>query len=488
MDRVSLIFWMEGSKNKMRALFLFLILGVLRFPLAAQDTVVLSLKQCIDLALKNNMDLLRSTSIADISGQRLWQSRAAFLPSLNGYISQGQNAGKSINPYTNTYVNQKIITGQYGISSSTTLWSGFYNINNMRYNAFNNRANEMDLEQARLDLILSVMSAYLAALSNEEQLNLTALQVDLSQRQVNRLIVLEKNQSVSPNIIFDAKGQLATDQLSLTDARNAVENSKLALLQIINLGEMKPVKLVKIDSELKQWNEQPDATLQSALHNLPLAKASGLRVQAAKKAWHASQGLVFPTLSLYASLGSNYSDAASIQHYVYAADASTDNYVVINNVKTPVIVPQYSVTQEKIDLQKQIKNNLSSYVGLNLQVPIFNSFRTKTQVGISKINYHLASDQNKYNINKLGIDIRRAYANMAAAKERYEIIRQQSEFYAESLKIAISKFEKGMITTVDYTFAKNNSNRANLNHVVLKYDYYLKLKTLEYFGGQMKVE
>jgi outer membrane protein len=480
---------MEELKNKMRlSVFLLLLLSMLRSPLTAQDTVVLSLKQCIDLALKSNMDLLRTKSFADISGQRLWQSRAAFLPSLNGFISQGQNAGKSINPYTNAYVNQKIITGQYGINSSTTLWSGFYNINNMRQNAFNNRANEMDLEQAKLDLILNVMSAYLTALSNEEQLNLTALQVDLSQRQVNRLMVLEKNQSVSPNLIFDAKGQLAADQLSLTDAKNALELSKLALLQIINSGETRPIKLAKIDPELKQWNDQPESTLQSAIHNLPLAKASGLRVQAARKGLHANAGLIFPTLSLYASLGSNYSNAAAIQHYSYASDASTDNYVVINNVKTPVIVPQYNVTQEKIDLPKQVKNNLSSYIGLSLQVPIFNSLRVKAQIGISKINYQLASDQNKYNLNKLGLDIRKAYTNMLSAKERFGIIKQQSEYYAESLKIAISKFEKGMITMVDYTFAKNNSNRANLNQVVLKYDYYLKLKTLEYFGGQLKLD
>jgi outer membrane protein len=274
----------------------------------------------------------------------------------------------------------------------------------------------------------------------------------------------------------------------LTDAKNALEISKLALLQIINSGEIKPIKLAKIDPELKQWNDQPESTLQNATHNLPLAKASGLRVQAAKKGLHANRGLLFPTLSLYASLGSNYSNAASIQHYDYASDASSDNYVVINNVKTPVIVPQYSVTQEKIDLPKQVKNNLSSYIGLNLQIPIFNSLRVKTQIGISKINYQLAADQNKYNLNKLGLDIRRAYTNMISAKERFEIIKQQSEYYAESLKIAISKFEKGMITMVDYTFAKNNSNRANLNQVVLKYDYYLKLKTLEYFGGQLKVD
>src|ERR1041385_3836493 len=104
---------MAGSKNK----YSFYVVVAFAFlsGIKAQDTITYDLKQCIDLALKNNIDLYRSEATTDISSARLWQSRATFLPSLNGYISQGQNAGKSINPFTNTFVNKKILTGQYGI-------------------------------------------------------------------------------------------------------------------------------------------------------------------------------------------------------------------------------------------------------------------------------------------------------------------------------------------------------------------------------------
>ncbi len=470
----------------MRTLILitfFLCLGNIS---RSQDTINLNLKQCIDIALKNNVDLFRSQSLADISSQNLWQSRVAFLPSLNGYISQGQNAGKSINPYTNTFINQKIITGQYGLSSNMILWSGFNNYNSMRQSSFSNKAFEMDLEQAKLDLVLNVTTAYLQVLSNEEIVGLTTSQLDLSQKQVGRLSILEKNNSVSPNIIYDTKGQLANDKLSLIDAKNSLETSMINLAQILNLPDTRPLKLEKINAETTDNNSSTESINQNALQKLPLVKASEFRMMSAKKNLHASQGAFFPTLSLNGSIGSNYSDAASIQRYTYDTDASSDNYVVVNNVKTPVYVPQYNISQEKINLPDQVKNNLNSYVGLTLQVPIFNSFRTKTQIGISKINFELMQAQNKNTLNKLGLNIKQAYVNMLSARERLQVIKEQSEFYAESFKIAISKFDTGLITIVDYSFAKNNSNRADLNYIILKYDYYLKIKTLEYFNGDLK--
>jgi outer membrane protein len=452
----------------------------------AQDTLTLNLKQCIDLALKNNMDLLRTESYQDISQQRRDQSRAAFLPSINGYISQGENAGKSINPFTNQFVNRKIMTGQYGINASMNLWNGFNNYNTMRQNSFTYQANNMDYEQAKLDLIINVMTYYLQALSNEEIYSETLSQYELSQKQVDRLTILDNNKAVAPNVLYDAKGQLANDKLNLINAKNTLENSKLALAQLLNLNDASKIKLVKMDPGVEGNSDTKDALYQSALSKLPSVKASEYRMMSSKKNLRASQGSWLPSLSLYASLGSNYSDAASVQRYNYVSDEATDNYVVVGGVKTPLFIPQYDVTEEKINLPDQVKNNLNRYIGLNLQIPIFNSFNAKTQMSISKINYELMEKQNTANLNKLKINILQADLNYLSAKERYQTVQDQSFNYNRSFEIAVAKFDKGAITTVDYAYSKNNHDRANLNVIALKYDYYLKMKMLEYFRGEVK--
>jgi len=437
------------------------------------------------MALQSNIDLLRVQTNLKVSDQTLYQSRANFLPSINGYISQGQNAGKSINPFTNQFINQKIITGQYGLNGTLNLWNGFSNYNNMRQNAFSNKAFQMDVEQAKLDLILNIITLYLQALSNEETLEIALAQKELSQQQVDRLISLDKSGAIAPNILYDAKGQLANDKLNAINAKNDLDNSQTNLLVALNYQEVKPVKLEKLGFDETNRNYAIDALNKNALEKMPLIKASEYRLLSSRKNLQSSRGNAFPTLSLNASLGSNYSDAATKQQYNYVNDATSDNYILVNNTKTYVFTPQYDVVQQKIDLRDQVKNNLNSYIGLSLQVPILNSLRTKSQMGISRANYHYALAQNQNSINKLGLNIKQAYTNMIAAKERLETVKEQSEYYNESFKIATSKFEKGAITTVDYTFAKNNSNRSSLNQVVLKYDYILKLKTLEYYSGSL---
>jgi outer membrane protein len=452
----------------------------------SQDTVTLTLRQCVDIALKNNSDLIRSQTNLKIGNENLYSSRGAFLPSINGYISQGQNAGKSINPFTNTFINQKILTGQYGLSASMNLWNGFSNYNAMRQSAFNSQALEMDVEQAKLDLVLNVLTLYLQVLSNQETLLISVNQKDLSEQQVNRLLAMDKIGAAAPNVLYDAKGQLTVDKLGLIDAKNNLQLSLTNLLQVLNYDEAKPVKLEKIEiTEIE--NGQIGILDQATLEKMPLIKASEYRSLSAKKGLQTAWGNAFPSLFLNASIGSNYSDAAAIQKFTQLNDASSDNYVIINNTKTYVYSPQYDVTQEKITLPNQVKNNLNSYIGLILQIPILNSLRNKSQIGISKANYQMMQTLNKNTMTRLGLNIKQASSNLAAAKERLETIKEQSEYYNESFKIAITKFEKGAMTTVDYTFAKNNSNRANLNLVVLKYDYYLKLKTLEYYSGKIKL-
>jgi len=355
---------------------------------SAQDTVVYTLKQCIDIALQNNLDVKISQYQMESNEARLQQSRAANLPSVSAYANQGINQGKSINPYTNTFINQTINTGQYGLNASMNLWSGFYNYNSMRQSVFTYQAGKMDWEQSKMDITISVMLAYLQVLSNEEQLKQAASQVEVSKAQTERLNVLEKSNALSPSVLYDTRGQLANDKLNLINARSSLAGSKLALGQLLNLNFQPTVKFEKInvEEEIKQNTVSSDAVYSEALKNLPMIKAAEYRRMSVLKNLHASRGLLFPTLSLNGNIGTNYSDAAISQKIIGVTDAGTDNYVLINNTPTTVYAPQYNFSNEKIVFNDQFKNNLNSYVGLSLQINVFNALRTKTQITLAKIN------------------------------------------------------------------------------------------------------
>lgn len=473
------------NKNMKRAALVVLVFFALRT--VAQDTTVYNLKQCIDIALQNNLNVKLTGFQMESNDALLQQSRAASLPNVSAYANQGINQGKSINPYTNTFINQKINTGQYGVNGSMTLWSGFSNYNTMRQNAFTYQAGKMDWEQSKMDIIINVMLAYLQVLSNEEQLKQSVSQVDVSKVQTDRLKVLDKNNALSPSELYDTRGQLANDKISYINTKASLAGSKIALGQLLNLNFPANVKFEKInvEAEIKVNELSSDAIYSEASKNLPMVKAAEYRRMSAVKNLHASRGLIFPTLSLNASVGTNYSDAALSQKVIGVSDTGTDNYVLINNIPTTVYAPQYNFSSEKISFNDQFKNNLNSYVGLSLQISLFNSLRTKTQVTLAKINKEQSEVRQKNTNVALRASIDQAKVDMAAAYERYQILQEQVLDYSASFKIATIKFEKGAITTVDYVIAKSNSDKSKMNLIAAKYDYILKSRILEYYSGKI---
>jgi outer membrane protein len=464
--------------------FFFLSFCLLRT--IAQDTTTFSLQKCIDFAIKNNISLKQAEFQKRRSGSNLEVARASSLPYASAYAQQGINQGKSINPYTNTFINQQIVTGQYGVNAGLTLWSGFSTLNTMRQNSFNYEASKMDVEQARMDLIINVTLAYLQVLSYEEQLTLSASQVNVSKEQVRRLETLNKSKAADPAILFDTRGQLGNDELFYINTKTLLESSKISLAQLMNFPDPSNLKLEKInvEAEFKTYPAKSEEIFSYASKEMPSVRSARLRSRSSKRGLLSAYGQLFPTLSLNGSLGTNYSDAALSQKIIDVSDAATDHYVVVNNSPVPVYGPQYNFSSEKINFNDQFKNNLNSYVGLSLQIPIFNALRLKNQVTQSKINRDQALVLEQTTHTQLKLAVEQAYTNTTASFERYSILTEQAKNYGESFRIALSKFEAGALNSVEFMIAKNNSDRAALNLIAAKYDYALKSKILDYYSGK----
>ena len=84
----------------------------------------LNLNLCIDIALKNNLDVQRK-AIYSASSRISWQQeRANMLPVVNGGITHGFNQGRSIDPLTNTYINDEVAYASPYIGGSLLLFNG----------------------------------------------------------------------------------------------------------------------------------------------------------------------------------------------------------------------------------------------------------------------------------------------------------------------------------------------------------------------------
>jgi outer membrane protein len=409
---------------------------------------------------------------------------------VNGVINHGMNQGRSIDPFTNSYVNQKINYAGYGVGSSIVLFNGLSQLKGIRQYQYAYDASKMELQQAKDNLALNVILAYLQVLSNEDLVELSMKQVEVSRKQVERLEVLNKEGAINPSQLYDLKGQLKDDELMVVNNRNALATSRLTLAQLMQLPYDPSMKIERIGMEelLQKYAPSVADVYNNAINALALVKAAKLRTESAAAAVKALKGTLYPTLLLNGNVNTTYSSAASKDVLLNSTEISTSNYVVVNGSKVPVMTKVNNYSSERIDYRSQLNNNIFSNIELSLRIPLFNSLQTRNRVRLANIelkNVTLTEENTKIQLRQ---EIERAYLNMSNAWERYSIIQEQVSAYTESFRAADIRFNAGVGTSIDYLIAKNNLDRANLNLVTARYDYVLRKRILDYYYGGGNLE
>jgi outer membrane protein len=468
-----------------KKIFLSLLSVIFYLFIAAQQNK-LSLKQCVETGIANNLDVQQSGLLMQQSKINWNQARLNMLPDLNGTAGSGINQGRSIDPFTNGYINQQVNYSNYGLSSGVVLFNGLYMQNTAKQNALAYEASKMDWQQAKDNITINIILAYLQVLSNEDLMIQLRSQEGLSKKEVERLEILNKEGAVAPSVLADLKGQYANDQLSIIGAQNALESSKISLCRYMNIPYDKNIQLERLDTEsyAAKYDDTPDKIYHESLRQFSLIKAVELRKQSAEKGVKAARGQLFPSLSLNGSANTNYSSAASNLVYTNTTDVTSHDYVLVNGTPSPVIYKQNNYNSENIAYGKQLNNNYSTSVSLNLRIPIFNSLQQRNRINLARLtlrNNELVAQTTKTQLQQ---SIEQAYSNMTTAADRYKVLLEQVTAYTESYRAADIRFNSGLGTSIDYLTAKNNLDRANVNVITAKYDYILRTKILDYYQGK----
>ena len=463
------------------------LLLTVSIPMLAQNTQDnLTLKQCVETAIENNLEV-KQGELQVQSNEINWkQSKLDMLPNLNGSASHAINQGRSIDLFTNGYINQNYSSGNYNLSSGVVLFNGFSMQNTAKQNALTYEASKMDWQQLKDNLTINVILAYLTVLNAEDRLTQSHNQADLTKKQVDRLDILNKQGAIIPSQLSDLQGQYAGEQINIIIAQSELQSAKLSLSQLMNISYDKNMEVEKINTEsfAAKYEEAPDKVYQTALQQLSWIKAVDLHTKSAEKALLATKGKLFPTLSLNGGLNTNYSSVASQSIFLNTTDFTSTDYVTVNNIQYPVIQKINNYSSEKILYGKQVNNNLSSFVSLNLRIPIFNAFQQRNKVRLARIDLKNRELIAKTAKTQLQQNVEQAYINLTTTSDSYKVLLEQVNAYKESFHSAEVRFNSGVGNTIDYLTAKNNFDKSNLSLINAKYDLVLRIKILDYYEGK----
>jgi outer membrane protein len=390
----------------------------------------------VEAALNNNL-LIKQTDIQmRAAGVNLSQAKSNILPNFFSSLGHGMNQGRSIDPFTNSYINQQVNFANYNVNSSVVVFNGFQLQNLIKQNKLTYEANKMDLQQTKDNVTLNVILAYLQILNNEELLQQTINQAEVTRKQVERLNVLNEAGAIAPALYYDLKGQLSSDELAIVNNRNAVNASKLSLSQLMNVPYLGNVRLERVTADTLTLNyaETPIPCTISRLSNWQLVRAAELRQQSAQRGVQVAKSSKYPTINLSGSFNTNYSSAASRDIALNTIEVPSSDYVNVNGSKVSVMTTRTNYSSQKIGYSDQFNNNYNTSLFLSINVPIFNRFFAKNRIALAKLDLQNAEVAAQTVKTQLSQNIEEAFFNMQAAMERYKTLKQQVADFSESFR------------------------------------------------------
>ncbi|APZ45127.1 transporter [Polaribacter reichenbachii] len=442
-----------------------------------------TLEECLQIALENNLSLKSSKNTAITAKINHKQSKANLLPNVNANYNLGINNGRSIDPFTNDFINQQLTFSNANLSLNTTVFNGFRLLNTLKQQKLNAKAASLEVEQEKQNLILSVTLAYLQVLNNKDLLALNKQRLITTDKQLKIQKDLYDEGRENPADYTDLLGQKSSDETNILSAEIALNNAKLNLRNLLNLNSNVDVSADDFLFSLDKYQFTSEKVYKDALLNLATFKANELRLASAKKGVSVAKAQYIPEISLFGQLNTNYSSAAETFTEIGTTIAETGDFVSINNQNIQVLTNQKLYNAQQINYLDQFDNNFNSVIGISVSVPIFNGFRAKNNVALEKVNVQeslIALEQTQFEIKNA---IQQVHFDMEAAFARYQSLKKQVTAFQKSFEINETRFNNGVSNFLAYITSKNNLENAKINVSIAKYDYFLRVKVLEYYRG-----
>ncbi|HZH54394.1 MAG TPA: TolC family protein [Sphingobacteriaceae bacterium] len=444
-----------------RILSLSALLGSMLWMGATQEALaqrLITMETAVREAQDNNLQIKQAAFQASLSEQDLKQARMSFYPTLNLGASGNKSWGLSFDQTAGRLVTQSVTSSGLRLSSGVDLFQGFQRINQVRANKYSLMASESEVERAKNDLTLSVITTYLDALTNLDLYQASQQQLTLSKEQLR---VLEINLEAGNNTMADlyqAETQVATDELNVTTSQNAYEMALLNLKQLMEMAPEVEIELERPSVEQVQVNTNRMMArdiFSSAVVSFPEIKTAEFNTLSAERQIAIAKGGLYPSLSLSAGIGTNYSSQARDFN-----------------------------SQQILPFGDQFERNRNESIGLSLNIPIFNQGRTRIGINRAKIAYQNALTNEQLVKNNLNKVIHQAVLDLNSAEKQLAAAETALASATQTFEVIQLRFDEGMANSVELSTSQIAMNRAEFEFIQSKYNFIFRSKVIDFYLGQ----
>ena len=449
-----------------------------------------NLQSIVDYAMANNINVKLQDVQARIAAINLKQSKLSQYPNANFSANTSINSGNNQDPTTFSRITQTYLAAGLQLQSSADIFNFYSKRNTVAANIFDAQAANASTDKIKNDIALSAANAYLQILLGKEQENIALVQIQQTQSQLG-ITRKQVNAGALPELnASQLEAQLAADSVNYINAKGNTTLNILSLKALMNMDpamafevDIPPINNIPIEPIA---NLQPDYVFDIALKNLPQQRVNELRLKAAERKVLAAKSSMYPTLSTFASLGSNYNNKSrSVTGFTKTTTILPIGTVDVNGTNYTVTSPftDLSPISAKSGFTNQLSDNFRQAIGLSINVPIFNGGSLRSNYERSKLNINTIQLQKEQDNQKLKQDIYQAYTAATIALQKFNAGKKAVAINELNLSYATKRFNVGMLGTFDMITTQNNLLRAKLELAQSQFDYVFKMKVLEFYKG-----
>jgi outer membrane protein len=447
------------------------------------------LRKCVEYAMQNNISVKQADLQIRFAQLDFQQSKMSLYPSANLSSSLGFSAGRNQDPTSFSLITTGYLFNNYSLQASVELFNWFTKKNSIAVRDLNLKATEASVEKAKNDVALNVAVAYLQILLAREQANLatarvqqTKSQLETTRKQVDAGKLPELN-------AVNLESILASDSSSLISAEILAKQSLLQMKALLNMDAGLPFEIATpLVSGIPIENLadlQPETVYNLAIANMPQQKVDELNLKAALKNVEVARGSMYPTISLFGSLGSTFNSRAqdvksktTVNSPIGKVNVSGTDYQVFP------LVPFNSFTYGKINYFNQIDQNFRQSIGLSVSVPLLNGGSLRTAWQRSKLSVKQVDLTKEQNSLTLKQDIYKAFNDAVAAIQKFNADKITVAASQKAYDFAIKRYELGLLSTYDLIATQTTLQQAKIQLIYSQYDHVFKMKLLEFYKGQ----
>jgi len=464
-----------------KAIGVILCFFIGNYSLRAQSEGSYSLKECIDIAVQQSALVKQAKiSLAQNESQAKTQ-KLNFLPTANLTGSHSYNFGRSIDRYSNEFVNTTIRNNYFSLNTGLMLYNGMQNQNNLQMRNYNVQAAENGLATAQNDIALQVSNLFLQAMLAKENITIAQNQILQTQLQLERTKKLYTAGSIDQGQVLTLEAQLANDDFNLSNAQNNLQSAKLSLRSLLLLKATESFELSSNDSMAIQPLPITDIAViyANALSAMPQIAQAEAQVKSAEASYRATLGARAPSINAYANLSTVYSGNA--KEITSTVPTGTQTIAVVKGTNEEVIVPTFQYNTQTIGFAEQAKSNFGQSVGVQANIPIFNGNQVNNAILNSETNLQLTKLNAETLKQQLYNDIATAVFNANASYNKYEAAKKSSLAQEQSNDFSEKRYTAGLLNYYDYNNARNLYLNAINNLQSAKYEYLFRKMIVDFY-------